>query len=486
MRRWDWWRFGWGLALAVLAMTAAPAAATLVVLPKNPVDAIAQADVVFVGKVVSIESAIEGLPAPGQPYSVDTMVLIDVEEVQRGNVGAQVVMREPGGVATSGIQVVDGAPRYEIGSRVLVLANRGQDGFYRTHLLEAGRVTLERSLFALGRMGAQSSPDADDRLNDWKSQLADSALGMPTHKPDPGTDVPPSPKGKMMLRSSRQSMALARFMGGRWESPASIILDQAGDPAVGPLDTVNELVSRSMLTWSSAGNVQMAVAGSGPARGFVCDQGKMLVSFNDPRGEVDDPKGCSGVLAIGGFCADNPPPGSTIGTIRAGALVFNNGWSTQCPEFWTPPFVEEVATHEIGHAIGLAHSAENGQACDAECQDATMYWMAHFDGRRSNLHAYDTAAVAELYGPVAGPTASPAPSASPVPSDSPQATATPTASPLATSSPEPGSTPTPGPSKGCGGGPKTAAATDDMALAFMAVGGIIVTRRLRRSLNRRA
>src|SRR5262249_30385371 len=75
--------------------------------------------------------------------------------------------------------------------------------------------------------------------------------------------------------------------------------------------------------------------------------------------------------------------------------------------FWNATNVAEVATHEIGHTIGLAHSTD---------PSATMYSFAHFDGRGAGLTDDDRAGVSYLY-PVDGggaptpgaPTATPPP-----------------------------------------------------------------------------
>lgn len=475
---WDWWRrkVGW-LALALFAAT--PAAATTVIVPDDPAVVVQQADTVLVGVV----RALQPLELPDG--TVQTLVTVDVEEVKRGRASAQVQLREPGGVGPHGSFTVYGAPRYQVGQRVLVLAVRDQQGALHTHLLDFGRIPLETTLMGFGSLKAAPN-DESARARDWKSRVADYALELPSSTPDLGTESKVLRGPNLGAPITAAGAATFRFMGGRWVDTADLVYDQAGDQAISP-DTaeVNGMLDRAFGAWTSAANVHFQRAGSGPARGFTCDQGKMLVSFNDPRAEIEDPRGCSGVLAIGGFCADNPAPGETIGAIRAGALVFNNGWATQCPEFWTMPLVEEVATHEAGHGIGLAHSCENSQPCDAEGQSATMFWMAHFDGRRNNLQAYDVGAALALYGPVPGSEPTAAPSPAPTASSSPEPAASPTATPLATASPAPTSSPVGG-GKGCGGGPGGMAATDDMNLLMAAVLGTVVLGVFRRGGGRPA
>jgi hypothetical protein len=183
----------------------------------------------------------------------------------------------------------------------------------------------------------------------------------------------------------------------------------------------------------------MRYAGDRQGSGFQCVQGALTVSFDDPRNEIDDPSGCGGVLAVGGFCASGSVrAGTPYQTINSGAVVFNNGWGG-C-NFWSKTDYrnfKEVMTHELGHAIGLAHSSDNTSG-GTFASDATMYWMAHFDGRGAGLEDYDLGAIAYLYDDGGSPAPTPKPTAAPTPVP----TAKPTATPKPTAAaPTPAATP---------------------------------------------
>ncbi|MGH3055484.1 MAG: matrixin family metalloprotease, partial [Gaiellaceae bacterium] len=95
---------------------------------------------------------------------------------------------------------------------------------------------------------------------------------------------------------------------------------------------------------------------------------------------------------------------------------------------WNQCNVAEVATHELGHTIGLGHSADNA---------ATMRASAHFDGRCAGLGTDDINAVNFIYPGTGGPVPTPPPT-SPLPppaTNTPLPTATFTATPTFTPPP---------------------------------------------------
>jgi hypothetical protein len=130
--------------------------------------------------------------------------------------------------------------------------------------------------------------------------------------------------------------------------------------------------------------------------------GVNTISFRDPLGQISNPSGCSGILAttwVSWFSSSQSMVnGRAFGRLVEADLVVADGWNG-CGFYENFSNFTEVMTHELGHALGLGHSADTsvdtvnlgGRA------GATMNAFAHFDGRAAGLHADDRAGVTFIY-----------------------------------------------------------------------------------------
>jgi hypothetical protein len=230
----------------------------------------------------------------------------------------------------------------------------------------------------------------------------------------------------------QESYTLLGSPSGRWFEPDSgqpvtYFVDSTGDSTLG-FSASQALVDTALATWTSTSTWNLVLQDGGttaPGPFNQCNINRIV--FNDPNNELTNPSNCGGTLALGGYCTTKETKvvnGISFLRTVAGKVTFNNGFSG-C-SLWTQCNVAEVATHEIGHTIGLGHSSD---------ANATMNAYAHFDGRCAQIEADDIAGVTFIYPASVTPvptrtttraqTATPTPTATPTRGGNPTLTATP-------------------------------------------------------------
>jgi matrixin/dockerin type I repeat protein len=431
------------LGLVCIGLIHATASATTFVM-MNDTTLLDSSAVVVTGTVSAVEAG-----APEANGGIHTYVHVDPDRIIKGHVAKQpLVLREMGGRHGDVEEHIFGAPEYWVGERVLVFLTRNADGTLQTNSLSMGKYSL-----GVDTAGHQMA-------------VRDFGHGASVFVPATGEIVDPEPERKRllpMLKNLRRRAREARdpneslrvvavppelqgkatevqdafvFLNppARWFEPdsglpVSYLVEAGGDSALGPTAS-RAAVDAAFAAWTNVDGASIVMTdggttGSGTFSGCTFNR----VLFNDPSGEIQDPSGCGGILAIGGYCTYGDTKvvnGTTFYHIAIGKVMFNNGWGG-CAG-WNQCNVSEVATHELGHTIGFGHSAD---------QTATMAAVAHFDGRCASLKADDIAAVQFAYpetGPTSTPTQTPLNSATPTvtPTRTPTASLTPTRTPTLT------------------------------------------------------
>jgi hypothetical protein len=394
---------------------------------------------VVVGTVTAIES---GESSTG---AIQTYVHIQPSRVIKGDIGGEpFVLREPGGSFGERREWVYGAPEFWVGERSLLFLSRNADGTLQTNSLSMGKFTL--GVDGTGRTtavrefgyGASVLEPSTGKLADAPPEtqpFVPLLSRLRTLAQTPGADAP---RARLILRPQELDVIPTEvhesftFLGSpaRWFEPDSgqpvvYYVDSTGDSKLG-FASSRAAVDGALAAWTNVPTSSLILADGGttaPGPFAQCTINRIV--FNDPYNEITNPSGCSGVLAMGGFCTNGQSTvvnGTTFSRIVIGKVTFNDGWSG-CSG-WNQCNVAEVATHEIGHTIGLGHSADGA---------ATMRASAHFDGRCAGLATDDMNGVSFIYPGSGGPVpTSPPP---PAPTNTPPPTATPTPTPTFTPPP---------------------------------------------------
>lgn len=381
--------------VGVLLVTSTPATVFVGVTDRGLADG---SDAVVVGRVldVSVRRGANGAP--------ETVATVAVESALKGEPESVVTVTQPGGLLDDEGLVIPGAPTFRAGERqVLFLSRRDHRGARRTTMLGMGQYHVR-----LGADGLVAERDVREpviggggrrrlALDDLGRALTDGTGAAASLAPDAPTPV----TGAFRLMDSPTA---------RWRLPDEGLpvlfgLDPRGDRTLGYAAAATAL-DEALAAWTGVPGATIVLARGDDvdALPLLCD-GVSQIVFNDPFGELGDPRHCSGVLAVGGYCtagrSETPMEvdGVAFRRITEGNITFNNGFG-RCP-FWNATNLAEILTHEIGHTIGIDHSSELDDEASPMLKDATMYYRAHFDGRGASVKPDDMAAARAIYpGPI--------------------------------------------------------------------------------------
>lgn len=399
----------------LLCLAALPAAATTYMMVSDE-DLADQAQLIVSGRVAAVGAMAVGA-APTTDY------LLAVERVLKGEALERIVVRVPGGRAAGDrFLKVWGAPELSLGERVLLFLVPRADGTYAPLHLMLGAFHESRvadktlAVRDLEEAQALEGGEREDPLRGFApfaEWLADRAQGL-LRGPDYELSATPA-----LRQALAQKFVLNRLSDGvplRWfafdrGSRVNWQVNDPGQPGLSLADTITSFQA-ALAAWSSVAGTNIRYSYSGTTHdsaGLRRMSGANSILFNDPNGDIPNLFDCvhGGVAAIAGVWAEAGTftfAGTTYHSLVESHIVVNDG--TECLFRDNPSVAAEVFGHELGHSLGLGHSAD---------RDALMTPVAHNDGRGARLAADDLAGIFSLYGDGSAP---PPPPPAPAPSAS--------------------------------------------------------------------
>jgi hypothetical protein len=402
--------------LAVCALALAFGVARADIAPKWSDDQLAEfSDAIVMGRVSDISVGRDGSGA------IYTYVAVLVDGVLKGDIAErEIVVKQLGGViGDQGLGVGDQATFGRGEDVLLFLETRPRDRTLYTSALWQGKWTINRDAATGERVAVRPLPNSEMRgvlrgdaerrtLSTFVNRLRAVSRVGDTGGSRPFVVTPELEEMKAAVRDATSGAAPYTLFSSPWrwneiDSGAAIPVDlmSGGQPGLAG-GGGNELV-RAATTWATPTGLRFVAGGSTTRCNSSSDPlGRITITYMDPCAEISN---SGGTLAVGGawFFASGGVTRNGVTFNRASSgFIVNNDSSTALTYLQNSGCFASVETHELGHVLGLDHSAD---------PSAIMFASLTFSacsGGPIPITADDTAGIRLIYGTTtATPSAAP-------------------------------------------------------------------------------
>jgi len=369
------------------------------------------------GKVISIESA-----ADENTNRIYTYITVKVQEVIKGQITERrIVIKELGGQAGDRISVIYGNPQFKRGERVFLYLDTWADGSLRTYQMFLGKFSIiekngrqyvyrdmssDSVVFVPNPNGEPQGPSTDrmelsayiDMVRSRQVANLDAARAF-EEKYYSGVLLRSQPPEFQRISSVSGFSPEFTFLGNaRWFEPdtgqaVTYTVNPVASSGTGfpPLAVPESDVAAAANAWSVVPGCALRISYAGQLTQCYTGTGTQGINVvsNNCDGRNAPSSTCSGILAWGGYSGGTAETkiinGTTFQRITQGFISFNPYATCY---FGNSCNVQEITTHELGHALGLGHSADS---------TATMFGYAHFDGRCASIKTDDANGIKFIY-----------------------------------------------------------------------------------------